>query len=48
MTDQDIRDFLERMAVEEQAPFLDAEPVTRRARILARSDMNRRRRLTSL
>jgi hypothetical protein len=32
MTDQDIREFLERMAVEEQAPFLDAEPVTRRAR----------------
>ena len=32
MTDQDIRDFLERMAAEEPAPFLDAEPVTRRAR----------------
>lgn len=32
MTDQDVRDFLERMATEEPAPFLDAEPLTRRAR----------------
>ncbi len=32
MTDQDVREFLERMAAEEPAPFLDAEPLTRRAR----------------
>ena len=32
MTDQDVRDFLERMAAEEPVPFLDAEPMTRRAR----------------
>lgn len=32
MTDQDVRDFLERMAAEEPAQFLDAEPLTRRAR----------------
>jgi hypothetical protein len=32
MTDQDVRDFLERMAAEEPIPFLDAEPMTRRAR----------------
>jgi Tol biopolymer transport system component len=32
MTDQDVRDFLERMAAEEPIPFLDAEPLTRRAR----------------
>ena len=32
MTDQDVRDFLERMAAEEPVPFLDAEPLTRRAR----------------
>ena len=32
MTDQDVRDFLERMAVEEPAPFLDPAPLTRRAR----------------
>jgi Tol biopolymer transport system component len=32
MTDQDVRDFLERMAAEEPTPDLDAEPLTRRAR----------------
>ena len=32
MTDQDVRDFLERMAAEEPTQFLDAEPLTRRAR----------------
>ncbi len=32
MTDQDVRDFLERMAAEEPVQFLDAEPLTRRAR----------------
>ncbi len=32
MTDQDIRDLLERMATEEPTPFFDAEPLTRRAR----------------
>jgi dipeptidyl aminopeptidase/acylaminoacyl peptidase len=32
MTDQDVRDFLERMAAEEPTPFLDTEPLTRRAR----------------
>jgi Tol biopolymer transport system component len=32
MTDQDVRDFLERMATEEPIPFLDAEPLTHRAR----------------
>ena len=32
MTDQDVRDFLVRMAAEEPIPFLDAEPLTRRAR----------------
>lgn len=32
MTDQDIRDFLERMAAEEPMTFLDAEPLTRRGR----------------
>jgi hypothetical protein len=32
MTDQDVRDFLERMAAEEPIPFFDAEPLTRRAR----------------
>jgi hypothetical protein len=32
MTDQDVRDFLERMAAEEPVSFLDAEPLTRRAR----------------
>ena len=32
MTDQDVRDFLERMAAEEPVPFLDAAPLTRRAR----------------
>jgi hypothetical protein len=32
MTDQDVRDLLERMAVEEPLPFFDAEPLTRRAR----------------
>jgi dipeptidyl aminopeptidase/acylaminoacyl peptidase len=32
MTDQDVRDFLERMATEESVQFLDAEPLTRRAR----------------
>ncbi len=31
MTDQDVRNFLERMAAEEPVPFLDAEPLTRRA-----------------
>ncbi len=32
MTDQDVRDFLERMAAEEPVQFLGAEPLTRRAR----------------
>jgi hypothetical protein len=32
MTDQDVRDFLERMAAEEPVPFLDPEPLARRAR----------------
>ena len=32
MTDQDVREFLERMAAEEPTPFLDAEPLTHRAR----------------
>ena len=32
MTGQDVRDFLEHMAVEEPTPFLDAGPLTRRAR----------------
>src|SRR5436189_237298 len=32
MTDQDVRDFLEHMAAEEPTPFLDTEPLTRRAR----------------
>lgn len=32
MTDQNVRDFLERMVAEEPTPFLDAEPLTRRAR----------------
>ncbi len=32
MTDQDVRNFLERMAAEEPVQFLDAEPLTRRAR----------------
>ena len=32
MTDQDVRDFLERMAAEEPTQFLDAGPLTRRAR----------------
>jgi len=32
MTDQDVRDFLERMAAEEPVQFLDAQPLTRRAR----------------
>jgi hypothetical protein len=32
MTDQDVRDFLERMVAEESAPFLDTEPLTHRAR----------------
>jgi len=32
MTDQDVRDFLERMAAEEQVPFPDTAPLTRRAR----------------
>lgn len=32
MTDQDVRDFLERMAAEEPAQFLDAEPLASRAR----------------
>ena len=32
MTDQDVRDFLARMAVEESFPFSDAEVLTRRAR----------------
>ena len=31
MTDQDVRDFLERMAAEEPVPFIDAEPLARRA-----------------
>ena len=32
MTDHDVRDFLERMAAEEPAPFADAEPLAQRAR----------------
>ncbi|HEY6566753.1 MAG TPA: hypothetical protein VI341_04460 [Actinomycetota bacterium] len=32
MTDQDVREFLERMAVEEPAPFPDAAPLIRRGR----------------
>jgi Tol biopolymer transport system component len=32
MTDHDVRDFLERMATEEPVPFLDPEPLARRAR----------------
>jgi hypothetical protein len=32
MTDQKVRDFLERMAAEEPTPFLDAAALTRRAR----------------
>jgi Tol biopolymer transport system component len=32
MTDQDVRDFLERMAAEEPVSFVEAEPLTRRAR----------------
>jgi Tol biopolymer transport system component len=32
MNDQDLRDFLDRMATEEPAPFFDAAPLTRRAR----------------
>ncbi len=32
MTDQDVRDFLQRMVVEEPVPFLDPEPLARRAR----------------
>ena len=32
MTDQDVRDLLERIAGEEPLPFFDAEPLTRRAR----------------
>ena len=32
MTDQDVRDLLERMAAEEPIPFFDATPLTRRAR----------------
>ena len=32
MTDQDIRDLLERMTAEEPVPFFDAESLTRRAR----------------
>jgi dipeptidyl aminopeptidase/acylaminoacyl peptidase len=32
MTDQDVRDFLEHMAAEEPTPFLDPEPLARRAR----------------
>jgi hypothetical protein len=32
MTDQDVIDFLERMAAEEPAPFLDPAPLARRAR----------------
>ena len=32
MTDQDVRDLLERMATEEPLPFLDPEPLARRAR----------------
>jgi hypothetical protein len=32
MIDQDVRDFLERMATEEPAQFLDAAPLVRRAR----------------
>jgi hypothetical protein len=35
MTDQDVRDFLERMAAEEPIPFFDAAPLTRRARYRA-------------
>jgi len=31
MMDQDVRNFLERIAAEEPVPFLDAEPLTRRA-----------------
>jgi hypothetical protein len=31
MMDQDVREFLERMAAEEPVPFLDAEPLTQRA-----------------
>jgi hypothetical protein len=31
MTDQDVRDLLERMAAEEPIPFFDAAPLTRRA-----------------
>jgi Tol biopolymer transport system component len=36
MTDQHVRDFLERMSTEEPLPFLDAEPLARRARRRAR------------
>ncbi len=32
MTDQDVRDLLERIAAEEPIPFFDATPLTRRAR----------------
>ena len=32
MTDQDVRDFLERMATEEPVPFIEAAPLARRAR----------------
>jgi hypothetical protein len=32
MTDQDVRDFLDRMAAEEPIPFIDAAPLTHRAR----------------
>ena len=32
MIDQDVRDFLERMAAEEPVPFLNPEPLARRAR----------------
>jgi hypothetical protein len=32
MNDQDVRDFLERMSAEEPVPFMDAGPLTRRAR----------------
>lgn len=32
MTDQDVRDFLERMATEEPVPFVDPQPLARRAR----------------
>jgi hypothetical protein len=35
MTDQDVRDLLERMAAEEPIPFFDAAPLTRRARYRA-------------